>query len=470
MKLRTCAIVLAAVMLAAGTASALVEIEMVIVGDPGNPATLEPAPDWQMGERYVGDVDYVYEIGKTEVTSAQYTEFLNAVAATDTYTLYDTRMMNVPGTDMGCQIQRSGASGSYTYVANSPNLPVNWVDWGDAIRFVNWLENGQPTGAQDLTTTEDGTYFLNGATNAADITNAIIAGRAAGASFHLPSESEWIKAARYNPYTSTYFDYATSSNVMPTSEAPPGGSNSANYNKPLGTPNGDLFDVGSYVASVSPYGTFDQNGNVVEFCDSTYPKLYSSPGSVLLGGHLASADFATKVFRNPQNESHAYGFRVAAPGFLAGPGDFDEDGDVDADDIDILADAIEAGSSDSLFDVNVDGFVDEQDLVDHIATLVERTDGGIGTYRGDFNLDGYVDATDLAILKAGFGLTGLGYALGNANADDFVDGTDLAIFKATFGFSGTPGGGNPPAVPEPATISLLALGGLAIVRRQRIGK
>ncbi|MHC4562870.1 MAG: dockerin type I domain-containing protein [Planctomycetota bacterium] len=150
------------------------------------------------------------------------------------------------------------------------------------------------------------------------------------------------------------------------------------------------------------------------------------------------------------------------------PGDFNNDGVVNDADIDLLADAIEAGSADTQFDVNGDGFVDEQDLIDHIATLVERTDGGVGTYRGDFNLDGYVDGTDLAILKASFGLSGLGYAAGNANADDFVNGTDLAIFKATFGFSGTPDdGGNPPAVPEPATLSLLALGGLAVLRRRK---
>jgi formylglycine-generating enzyme required for sulfatase activity len=41
-------------------------------------------------------------------------------------------------------------------VADWADRPVNYVSWGDAARFANWLHNGQPSGAQDLTTTEEG--------------------------------------------------------------------------------------------------------------------------------------------------------------------------------------------------------------------------------------------------------------------------------------------------------------------------
>jgi hypothetical protein len=37
-------------------------------------------------------VSYIYDIGKFEITAGEYAEFLNAVAHTDTYGLYNTSM------------------------------------------------------------------------------------------------------------------------------------------------------------------------------------------------------------------------------------------------------------------------------------------------------------------------------------------------------------------------------------------
>jgi len=89
--------------LACGVSTA-VTIETVPVGNPGNPDDTHA-----VGYRAV---DYPYDIGKYELTAGQYTAFLNAVAATDTYELYDTYTWTYP---KGCRIQRSGAPGSRSY-------------------------------------------------------------------------------------------------------------------------------------------------------------------------------------------------------------------------------------------------------------------------------------------------------------------------------------------------------------------
>ena len=81
------------VMLLAAGAHAEVVIETVTVGNPGNDGELSGSgADGYGADRICGAVDYVYNIGKFEVTAGQYTEFLNAVAATDTYGLYNPNM------------------------------------------------------------------------------------------------------------------------------------------------------------------------------------------------------------------------------------------------------------------------------------------------------------------------------------------------------------------------------------------
>ncbi len=170
-------------------ARADVVIETVTVGNPGNPMDTRYPREGTPG---FGNVDYVFEIGKYEVTAGQYCEFLGAVATTDTYDLYSFYMGDVGS--RGCNIQRSGSSGSYTYSVppDWADRPVNWVSWGDAARFANWMYNGQPTGVQDLSTTEDGSYFLDGATTDSEL-EAIT--RRPGATWVIPSEDEWYKAA-----------------------------------------------------------------------------------------------------------------------------------------------------------------------------------------------------------------------------------------------------------------------------------
>src|SRR5580704_11365713 len=80
-------------------------LSFVTIGDPGN-----------RSNGTFGAVTYVYQMGEFDVTAAQYCQFLNAVAATDTYGLYNTLMAS-PGSagSVGCGIVRSGTAGGYTY-------------------------------------------------------------------------------------------------------------------------------------------------------------------------------------------------------------------------------------------------------------------------------------------------------------------------------------------------------------------
>lgn len=280
----------AAAVLVARTVSAQISIDTRPVSDAGNAAA---------GTGY-GAVAYNYNIGTTEVTANQYTAFLNAVAQTDTYGLYNVNM----GTYLRSQsITRSGLSGSYTYavISGNGNLPVSFVGWGDAARFVNWMHNGQPTGAQNASTTENGAYTLNGAMGVATLSIT----RNAGWTYGLPTENEWVKAAFYTPsgggsYEANYNTYATQFGVQPNSR---NGSatdpNSANYfyddsivngyNGGLATVNGPeptprvllLTDAGAFNTALSYYGTHDQSGNVTEITEALNG---AGTGRILRGG------------------------------------------------------------------------------------------------------------------------------------------------------------------------------------------
>jgi hypothetical protein len=131
-------------------AFAIVTIDYVPVGNAGNAADTTG----------YGAVAYAYQIGKYEVTNAQYTDFLNAADPTGANAngIYNANM----GSDIrgGITYTSGAASGSkYTIRTSMGDKPVNYVSWYDAARFSNWLHNGQGVGS-----TETGAYTLSGNT------------------------------------------------------------------------------------------------------------------------------------------------------------------------------------------------------------------------------------------------------------------------------------------------------------------
>lgn len=261
----------------------LTSLETVTVGNPGNTA------DTRYANPGYGSVSYTYSIGRYEVTAAQYCDFLNAKAKSDPYGLYNTCMWDGL---YGCKIQRTGTDGSYSYsiAADYANRPVNYVSYWDALRFANWLGNGQGDGD-----TETGAYNLNGY-NGNDGCTIL---RNANCKWVVTSEDEWYKAAYYKSggNDAGYWDYPTQSNAITTGMA--------NLNWSVeGT-----TDVGSY-SYASAYGTLDQSGNVWEWNEAVYSRYAYC---VLRGGsfNCGSSQAVARGLGSPLFEDGDVGFRVS---------------------------------------------------------------------------------------------------------------------------------------------------------------
>ena len=291
------------------SAHADIVVDLTHIGNPGNLPDYDHPYGPPYDQRYVGAVDYAYSIGTYEVTVAQYADFLNAKAAADPYGLYSVSMATSP---LGPSILRSGSEGSYSYavVSGKENQPVRWVSFYDGMRLANWMHNGQGDGD-----TETGSY---------DLSLGAYAVREPAATWVIPSQDEWYKAAYYKggSMNAGYWTYATQSDEPP-SNSRDGGLNQANYRRAgvfCSTQSGDfrssepyLTDVGAFSGSPSPYGTFDQQGNVQEWNDLTG---ISDPARGLRGGSWYQGLFFL-THRNaastPTYENGSTGFRVVSP-------------------------------------------------------------------------------------------------------------------------------------------------------------
>lgn len=140
--------------------------------------------------------------------------------------------------------------------------------------------------------------------------------------------------------------------------------------------------------------------------------------------------------------------------------DFDGNGVVNTDDIDGLVNEIIAGSNNAAFDLTGDSVVNGSDL-DKWLTDAATENGFASAYlSGDANLDGTVDATDLNAVGLNWQQSVSGWTAGDFTADGVVDASDLNDVGLNWQQANA-AAAEPAAVPEPGSISLLALASLA---------
>jgi len=282
---------------------------IILVADPGNQA------DTAGLGAGLGAVGYTFAISKYEVSISQYTDFLNSVATHgDPYGLYNENM----ATDLniaGIQRTGSGTVGSpYSYAAlGNGDRPIAYVSWFDAARLANWVHNGATSAAS----TETGAYTLNGQTTGS------APARNPGASWWIPTQNEWYKAAYYKGggTNAGYWQYATQSDTAPGNTIG-SGTNQGNYNTGVfavtqvsgsSSSQNYLTTAGAFSGSPSGYGTFDQFGNLGEWNDLTG---LVGPERGVGGGDWSSSLFEYEADRvgfllAPTEESALIGIRLA---------------------------------------------------------------------------------------------------------------------------------------------------------------
>jgi hypothetical protein len=272
----------------------------------------------------IGGVPYVYAIGQTEITSGEYVTFLNKVDPSGSnpvqpvtgIQLWTSAFSPVTNPFSGeINLVQNASPGTHyqlaaSYWGNKPLVNGNMLDFA---YFDNSMYNGSTVAIDNSQGESPLGYRVRLQTRYVDLSTNISTGmydledssypyfnRLSTTGYVIPSENEWVKAAYYSPRRTGngthYYYYPTISNKPPAalttakpkptvnrlgnviqSNLVPGLAYS-NYNEavvwqppydPERADNGaNVIGVGEDHAP-SPWLTYDQGGNAVEYTDTT---------------------------------------------------------------------------------------------------------------------------------------------------------------------------------------------------------
>ncbi|CAG1009441.1 hypothetical protein PHYC_03703 [Phycisphaerales bacterium] len=250
-------------------------LEWRTIGSLGNaPASPDDfvflGPDFG-GPGPIGRVDHEYRLARTELTVAQYLEFVQA------YSVLRPSAAFEPGF-YGSNIYRTSddpANFGWQFIPDSEFAPAD-MSWLYAARYCNWLTNSK---ANELWAFESGAYDTSTFVRGPDGIWSGQGTHSVGALFWVPSLDEWTKGFHYDPDKLApgeggYWLYPHGSDTAPVGGFPwtPGAETAAgNY------PGGEgfrIFPVGSYPTTQSPWGLLDGSGGESEWLEWDAPTAW----------------------------------------------------------------------------------------------------------------------------------------------------------------------------------------------------
>jgi formylglycine-generating enzyme len=270
--------VMAAVNFASADIIRGINIDFVTIGNAGNAGEQSLLADYS-DTTYFGGVNYEYQIGKYEVTNAQWNVFTTAA-----------------GTPTGNPSEAYNESATFT----GAQQPANEVSWYEAAQFCNFLTSGDKS---------KGAYQFSGNnTNPGDFLgiNRNTAISSYGIAYVIPTEDEWYKAAYFKSDGSGYSLYANGQNTIPAAD------NGWNY---YGGSYNTPWNVGT--GTQEQNSTFDMMANVWEWNETliipsgTFPR--GARGSSFEYDDVRYMSPMWRWFANPpESEYHDMGFRIAS--------------------------------------------------------------------------------------------------------------------------------------------------------------
>jgi hypothetical protein len=257
--------------------------DWVTIGAPGNAPYL--GPDYPLSPTYGrGSVGYEFNIGRTEVTTAQWVEFYNAILARPdplpfvasnqfwwgTPVLWGgTRDFSYTGPGVKYRVR--------TDIADAGMLPTGGISWRTAAVLCNWLHNGKSTEAS---------AFLSGAYDVSTFGPEISyphftdqVTRSPGARYWIPSLDESLKASYYDPNhggdgIGGWWSRPNGSDTPLVYGLPPsfGGDGTAQANAGFRLPGEiqNLIPLGAYPTVQSPWGLLDVAGGTAEWLEGIW--------------------------------------------------------------------------------------------------------------------------------------------------------------------------------------------------------